>query len=48
VPPWVTELPAEVRRKIELGVYGEIPPRFRTVIERYLQWLRDNAQGKAR
>jgi hypothetical protein len=43
VPPWIQELPPEVRRKIVAQDFESVPEAYRTLIRRYLRWLAEQS-----
>jgi hypothetical protein len=48
VPPWIQELPPEVRRKIVAQDFESVPEAYRTRIRRYLRWLAEQSRNPER
>jgi hypothetical protein len=47
VPPWLAELPDEVRRRVQAGDFEAVPAKYRKLVEEYLKTLNEQA-GKTR
>jgi hypothetical protein len=47
VPPWLAELPDEVRRRVQAGDFEAVPAKYRSLIAKYQKWLSEQA-GKSR
>ena len=39
VPAWAAQLPPQIRDALVRGDFEQIPPEYREVVERFIQWL---------
>jgi hypothetical protein len=46
LPPWIVGLPPETQRKIMNGDTKDVPPEYRSLVERYLKWLNEHSRPK--
>ena len=46
LPPWIVGLPPEMQRKIMNGDTKDVPPEYRSLVERYLKWLNEHSVPK--